>query len=226
MSYRPPMPGSSPGGFQQPGNSNRYVSPGKVRDGRKKGIPWVLGCGLLLMGFVLGVAGILILALLVFGSPVSNQPFPARQPVPGITDLSATLSESYLNAETLREVKANPYTIAGIFSLKDISIKILPGQQFEINAKLGNSLVDFDVSVTESASVVNNKIVLRAIGEPKVGKGNLPISTNQVVQAINDNLIEPQLNRSAATIKVNDRQLNLIDLETQRGLLIVRYNAR
>lgn len=226
MSYRPPVPGSSLGSYQQPGNSNRYVSPGKVRDGRKKGIPWLLGCGLLLMGFVFGVAGVLILAMLIFGTPVSNQSFPNRQPVPGVPDLSATLSESYLNTATVREIKANPYTIAGIFSLKDINIRVLPGQQFEINAKLGNNLVDFDVTVTESASVVNNKIVLRAIGEPKVGKGNLPISTNQVVQAINDSLIEPQLNRSAATIKVNDRLLTLIDLETQRGLLIVRYNAK
>ncbi|MEI7555411.1 hypothetical protein [Candidatus Chlorohelix sp.] len=216
MSYRPSVP---------PTSNPNYISPGRVKNNRR-GVPWLAGCGLLGFGFLLGVVGLVIGALFWFGSPASNQPLPTRQPLPGVPDLSATLSESYLNAEIAREAKSNPLSIAGIVSLKDIVIKILPNEQIQVDVKVGNALVDFDVSVLESIGVVNGQIAVRAIGEPKVGKGNLPVNVNTVVQVVNTTIVEPQINNNVATIKVNERLLRLLDLQTANGQITVRYRAQ
>jgi hypothetical protein len=142
-----------------------------------------------------------------------------------VPDLSATLSESYLNAEIAKELKTNSPSLAGIVSVKDIVVKILPNEQIEVAARVGNPFVDFDITITESMSVINGQIALKAIGQPKVGKGNLPFDLNSVVQGINNLVVEPQINKNVANVKVNDRILKLIDLQTAAGLVTVRYVA-
>jgi hypothetical protein len=224
MSYRPPGQSSNPGGYPPPGRGN-FVSPGQVRLTRRGSIPWLIGCGLIALGFVLGVVGLFLGAILYFGAPASSTPLPARQPQPGTSDITATVSEGYINTIVAQELNKNPQSIAGIISVKEIVVKVLPNEQIQVDVRVGNALVDFDISVTENIGVVNGKLEVRAVGEPKVGRGTLPVNVNSIIETVNNLVVEPQLNLNALNIKVNNQQLRLTDIQTTTGSVIVRYRA-
>ncbi len=225
MSYRPPRPGK--GGYVPPAGPSSYnVSGVRVRGrSRGAGIPWVIGCGLLLLGMIVGAVGLFLLALFWFGSPASNQPLP-RSEAKGTADLSATLSEDYLNATLNKYLKESPVNLGGIANVKDVVLKIQPNQRVDVTLRLGNSFIDFDIGVTEALGVKQNKLVLVPVGQPRVGKGNLPVGADKVVELANSTLIEPEINKSLAQVKIDNRPFVLVDTATAAGLITIRFNAQ
>ncbi len=220
MSYRP----SSGGGYKPPpGPSNYNVSNVRSRS-KGRGVPWMAGCGLLLFGIFLGAFGLFVFALYWFGTPPSNQLLPQRD-FNGVADVGATVSEPYLNTSVAKYLKDNPVNLNGIVSVKEIVLKILPNQQVDASLRVGNGFVDFDIGVTEEIGLRNGKIVLKPVGQPKVGKGNLPVGADKIVELANATLLEPQLNKSLTEIQVDNRKFRLVDISTQSGLISVKFNA-
>jgi len=192
---------------------------------KSKGFSWLGGCGFLLLGSLIGIVGITLLAFFWLSSPVSNQPLPRRD-FTGTADVAATASEPYLNSAITRYLKANPISLSGIVNIKDITLQIQPEQQIAVALRVGNDLGDFNLTVTEAVAVQNGKIVLKPVGQPQVGKGNLPIPADQVVALANTLLIEPEINRNLAQIQVATYKFRLVDLTTAAGLITVKFNAQ
>jgi hypothetical protein len=92
--------------------------------------------------------------------------------------------------------------------------------------RTGNDIADFNINVTEALAVQNGKIVLKPVGQPQVGKGNLPLPADRVVDLANTLLIEPEINRNLAQIKVATYNFRLVDLTTASGLITVKFNAQ
>lgn len=223
MSYRPSGPDR--GYTSSSGPSNYNVSGVRVRRKGGGNVPWLAGCGLLFLGVFIGVVGLFLAALFWFGSPVSNQPLPRRD-TGTAADLSATLSEGYLNAAFTKYLKENPVNLSGIATVKDATLEILPNQQIKASLRLGNAAVDFDVIVTEAVGVKDGKIQLQPVGQPQVGKGNLPVGTDRLVELINTTLIEPELNRNFTQLQVSSSKFRLLDVSTAAKAITVRYNAQ
>jgi hypothetical protein len=222
MSYRP---GGSGGGYYPPsGPSNYNVSSVRARRRGGGGVPWLAGCGLLLLGLLIGAFGLLALAIFWFGTPASNQTF-ERRDTTSPTDLTATLSESYINSALTKYLKDNPINLSGILQVKDVVLELNPNQQVKANLRLGNGLVDFDVIVVEQVGISNNQLQLKPVGQPQVGKGNLPIGADKVVELVNNTLIVPQLNRNFFEVSVGDRKFRLVDVTTASKTITVKYNA-
>jgi len=223
MSYRP---SGSGGGYQPPVGPGSYnVSGVKVRRKKNGGVPWFLGCGLLVFGMLIGVAGLLLFALFWFGTPVTNQPLP-RPDFKGTADVAATVSEAYLNVTTSQFVNEKPISLGGLANVKDIVLRVLPNQRIETTLRGGNNLVDFDIIVTEAIGLRDGKIVLNPVGQPKVGKGDLPAGSDKLVELANTTIIEPQINQNLAQLKFNNRTFKLVDVTTTQGLITVKFNAQ
>lgn len=223
MSYRP---SGSGGGYQPPAGPGSYnVSGVKVRRKKSGGVPWLMGCGLLLFGIVIGVVGLLLFALFWFGTPVTNQPLP-RSDFKGTPDVAATISESYLNSTIAQFVNEKPISLGGLANVKDIVLRILPNQRIEATLRGGNNLVDFDIIVTEAIGLRDGKIALNPVGQPRVGKGDLPAGSDKLVELANTTIIEPQINQNLTQLKFNNRSYKLVDLSTAQGLITVKFNAQ
>lgn len=221
MSYRPPRP---TGGYVPPaGPSNYNVSGARVRR-RGAGVPWLAGCGLLLLGAFIGALALFALAIFYFGSPPNNQPLPRRD-FTGTADVSATLSESYLNAALTKYVKDNPITLGGLLGVKDIVLNIQPNQRVGVQLRVSGGPAVIDINVTEAIGVQNGKIVLKPVGQPSVGKGNLPLPADKVVELANTIFVEPQINQNLAQVEIDKRKFQLVDVSTADGLITVRFNG-
>lgn len=211
--------------YQPNGRPAAFPSPGQVQRSRR-GIPWVAGCALMLFGFILGVIALLLGALWYFGTGKDSAPLPVRPTATGTPDIAAQISESYLNTEIKRQIKANPVTIGGVVGLSDLVVKIQPGNLLEVQAKIGSPIADFDVTINERIAVQNGQIVLRAEGNPTVGKGNLPIDVSLVVNVINRDVVQPRINEAAAKVQINGRLLRLTEISTITQLITVKLQVQ
>lgn len=188
------------------------------------GIPWVAGCGLLLLGMFIGALGLFFLAIFYFGSPASNQPLPRRD-FTGSADLSATMSESYLNTTLAKYVKDNPISLGGVIGVKDVVLNIQPNQRINVQLRVAGGPAVIDINVSEAIGVQNNRIVLKPVGQPSVGKGNLPLPAEKIVELANSAFVEPQINQSVAQVEIDNRKFQLVDALTADGLVTVKFNA-
>ncbi len=213
MSYRPS------------GGKGAYnISNVHLRD-RPARIPWLWSCGSLFLGFILGMIGLFLGALFYFGTPVSNNLIPGP-PYAGVADLSATLSENYLNSTIEKIVKSSTINLEGLATVKESLIRIRPNQLIDLSLKLGNSMIDFDVTATEKIGLVNGKIVLQPVGQPKVGQGNLPFGGDKVVELANTTLIQPEINKALADVIINKRSFRVVDVTTSQGLITLKFNVQ
>jgi hypothetical protein len=210
--------------YQPGGRPAAYPSAGQVRKNRQ-GIPWFMGCFLMFFGFVLGLITLALGALWYFGTAPSNSPLPVRPTPTGTPDISAQISEGYINTEIQRQIRSTNYTL-GVVNLKDIVINIRQGNLIDVQVRVGSPVADFDITLTERVAVADGQITLKAEGNPKVGNGNIPIDLTQIINVVNRDIIQPRLNDAAAKVQINGRTLRLNDISTNNQLIIVRLNAQ
>jgi hypothetical protein len=211
--------------YQPGGQPSAYPSAGQVKRNRQ-GIPWFMGCFLMLFGFVVGVVALALGSLWYFGSAPTNNPLPVRPTPAGQADITAQISEGYINTEIQRQIKSNPVSLGGVIGLKDLVVNVRAGNLIDVQLKVGSPVADFDISLTERVAVADGQITLRAEGNPKVGNGNIPIDITQIINVVNRDIIQPRLNDAAAKIAVNGRNLRLVDITTANQIITVKLNAQ
>lgn len=218
MSYSPGPP--RPPGYP-PSASGRATT--TRRGGSSSGL---VGCGTFIMGFVLAlVLGALAYFFLYIYNPNPNQPLPRPPEQAGTPDITATLSESYLNKEIARQLQSRAVR-AGPVELSDVVIKVLNNAQIEVTMRAKSGPASFDLTVTEQVSVQGGQVQLVAVGQPRATSGQLPPGINAILDQVNNEFIEPQINQQLTQITINSRNVRLTGLTSSPGLLTVRANIQ
>lgn len=174
--------------------------------------------------FTLLIGGIAVF-FLYFYNPNPNAPLPRPAAQSGAPDLTATLSQTYLNNEISRGLSAKPFE-AGSVLIRDIVVVIKADSQMDITMRASTGPATFDLLVTESLSVQNGKIKLGIVGQPKVTGGALPPSITQILDQVNTQYIEPQINNEVAAININQRPLVLTGITTSPGFITIMTNVQ
>ena len=223
MSYNAPQgrPGPSYGYGPPPGPPPpRPVARRQRQSGGGGCLPFVLG---FLTAVIIGGA---VVAFLYFYNPNGNNPLPRPSNAPGTPDISATLSQQYINNEISRQLKSQPFK-AGTVTLNDVTITVQNNAQVDIALRANyNGLANFDLTVTEQLTVQNGLIKLTVVGQPKLTNGQLPPGVDGILQQINTQFIEPKLNQQVTQIAINQRNLKLVGLTSTPGLLTVQANVQ
>ncbi len=229
MSYYPPgtgsnQPGPRPGPAYNP-NGPAY-SPGAPPTRRRSG-GGLLGCGTFILGFLTAavIAGIAVF-FLYFYNPNGNQPLPRPTNPSGTPDITATLSQQYLNNEISRSFAGKPFK-AGSVDLKDVVITVKADSLIDVAMRATyGGVANFDLTITEQVIIQNGQIRLTIAGQPKLTNGQLPPGVDAILQQINTQAIEPKINTLVNQITVNGRTLKLTGISSTPGLLTVQSNLQ
>ena len=236
MSYYPPGgsgPGPEYGQGQGGGRPNGGYPPGPggpapmrvQRPGPARSSGGGFGCGSFILGFLTAavLAGVGVF-FLYFYNPNANSPLPRPTNAPGTPDISATLSQEYLNNEISRTLTSNPFKVSGI-TLQDAVITVKENSQIDV-AMRATGVVSFDLTATEQVTVENGQIKLTLVGQPRMTNGQLPPAAGDILQQINTGFIEPHINEQVTQIMVDGRKLTLTGITTTSGLLTVQAKVQ
>jgi hypothetical protein len=214
---------------RRPGSSRPPYPPGKAPTRPTRTTPgrnWGFGCGMFFLGFLLAavIAGVTVFFLFFYDSVNTANPL-ARPPAQvGTPDFNATISQTYLNKEIARQLSGSPIK-TGPVEIRDMVLKIQDNARIDVDVRASTGPVTFDMTITEQISVQNGQIKLDAVGQPKLLGGQLPPGINAIVDAINNQFVEPQINQQVAQINVNKRPIRLLDISTSPGFIIVKANV-
>lgn len=188
------------------------------------------GCGTFVVGLLVG----LVIAAAVGGGafyyfyfydvgqgPRFSQP--AAQP--GVPDINATLSETYLNKEIKSQLAGQTFK-AGPIEIRNVVIKILGNANIEVNMQASYNTLAFDLTFTELVTIVEGQIKLSNVGQPKLTGSPLPLGLASVIDNANAQFIEPQINRQVTKITINNRPVKLTNVTSTTGLLSVSADVQ
>jgi hypothetical protein len=176
-----------------------------------------------------GAVGLGVGAVFFLGATItSGGPLPSINPSspPGTPDISTDLSQGYINAELHRSIQAKPVDLIGLATLTDLVLEIRDNSQIYAQASVKSSVAEFKVGITEQISVQNNLIIVRSVGNPQFGNATIPVNINDIINAINANLVQPQINKYLTNTTVNGRSLKLIGLSTIPGIITAKFNVQ
>jgi hypothetical protein len=169
------------------------------------------------------VLGAVAVFFLYFYNPNPNAPLPRPPAQSGTPDLSATLSQTYLNREISDALSVKPYQ-AGAITIRDIVVEVKGDSQMDVTMRASTGPATFDLLVTEDLSVEGGKVKITIVGQPKVTGGALPPSAGQLMDQVNTQFIEPQINNQVGALNINGRSLQLTGIGTQPGLITLNGN--
>jgi hypothetical protein len=222
----PKQPGQRPSAVRPGSPAPRPPGTRAPRPAPRPNSRWMLGCGMFFFGFlVAALIGAVAVFFLYFYDPgISSAPLPRPTQVAGTPDLTATLSQTYLNKEISQQINGKT-SQAGPVQIRDIVVTIQADSLLDITVRASSGPFGFEMGLTERIYVQNGQIKLEAVGQPKVMSGQLPPSVNTILDAINNFFIIPQINQQIADIKVKDRAVNLLELTTTPGFITVKANV-
>jgi len=237
MDERPDEPRSKPSYHIEIGADDLADRPASItsRVGRsrradpprpRRGLPWWAGGGLFLIGFVVGVLGLLAGIFLLFGAATASQPLTAPTNVPGTPDIATQLSQTYLNTKIKLNLQGTSIKLLNVATLTGLVLDVRDNQQVLVTARVHTVLGDFDIGITETVSVKNGLVVVRSTGEPRLGSTNIPINLADVVNAINTLEVQPQINKYVTNVTVDGRVLKLTGLTTTIGIITAKFNVQ
>lgn len=174
------------------------------------------------MTLLLGGAAVFFL---YFYNPNPSAPLARPADQSGTPDLAATLSQTYLNREISRQLNGKPFS-AGNVLIRDIVVQVKGDAQMDLTMRASTGPATFDMQVTEGLTVVNGKIKISIIGQPKVTGGALPAAINQVLDQVNSQFVEPQINTQLNAININQRPLLLTGISSSPGFITVKANVQ
>src|SRR5690242_7048140 len=112
--------------------TQELLTPVPQKSGQSFGVWKALG--FMFLGMLLTITLALSFFLLFTGAPQTGQPLP--QPAPsGKPDLTATVSQEYINREVATSLEKNPISILGVADLKQVEIEFLPDSAISVTAR-------------------------------------------------------------------------------------------
>lgn len=220
MSHNPGPPPYYP---QQQGYPNRESR--RMRPPQQQGRAG-FGFAMFFLGMVFAVLlGGVAIYFLYFYNSNPNAPLPRPASQTGTPDLSATLSQTYLNREISQALSAKPFQ-AGAVTIRDIVVQVKADSQMDITMRASSGPATFDLLVTESLAVQNGKVKLSIVGQPKVTGGALPPGVGQIMDQVNTQFIEPQINSQVSALNINGGSLQLTSINSAPGLITISGNIQ
>ena len=179
--------------------------------------------------FFLGIVFTILLAavaifFLYFYNPNPTNPLPRPAAQTGTPDLSATLSQTYVNREIEKALAAKPYQV-GALTVRDIVVEVKSDSQMDVTMRASAGPATFDLLVTESLVVQDGKVRVAVVGQPKVTGGTLPIATGQLMNQVNTQFIEPNINNQVSALNINGGSLQLTAISTTPGQITIAGNV-
>jgi hypothetical protein len=177
---------------------------------------------------IIGALGLGVGAFFYFGSNVTFGNLPSINPSspPGTPDISTDLAQGYINTELHRTIQAKPVDLLGLATLTDLVLEVRDNSQIYAQARVKSPVAEFDVGITEQISVQNNLIIVRSVGNPKLGNATISVNINDIINAINANIVQPQINKYLTNTTVNGRSLKLLGLSTTPGIITAKFNVQ
>ncbi|MBN9390609.1 MAG: hypothetical protein J0I20_21440 [Chloroflexi bacterium] len=197
-----------------------------------KFIGWWQALLFMVAGGVLTI-GLAILYLVLFvGSPQNNTPL-TLPPVSGKADLTAQVSQEYVNREIASALTKKPVNILGVVDVKQVVVEFNPDSVLAADVRIAAFGRQLDFNIKDIVQVRGNQVALTLKEDPKLGGLGLPLGIlNGVLDQVNVS-VASQLNqlitslgqaKDCTTGQQIGRVPTLLAINSQQGVLNAQFN--
>lgn len=195
-------------------------------------IAWWQALLFMLAGGILTILGLVVWLAFFTGVPVNNTPLALPQ-ASGQSDLTATISQEYVNREIAAYLTKSPISVLGVVSVKQVVVQFNADQTLDAAIRITLLGRQLDFSVKDKVEVRGSQLALSLKEPPKIEGLGLPTSTfNGALDQIN-NSVANQLNQLVAAVGMakdctTGQQLGrtpvLLALDTRPGVLNAQFS--
>ena len=209
------------------------LPPGPVitpRQGRFIG--WWQALLFMVAGGVLTAALAMLYLILFVGSPQNNTPL-TLPPASGKADLTAEVSQEYVNREIASALTKQPVNILGVVEVKQVVVQFNPDSVLAADVRIAAFGRQLDFNIKDTVEVRGNQVALTLKEDPKLGVLGLPLGIlNGVLDQVNLS-VASQLNqlitslgqaKDCATGQQIGRVPTLVAIDSQQGVLNAQFN--
>lgn len=201
---------------------------------RPKGpvIVWWHALLYMLAGSVITILLLVLWIAFFTGVPATNTPL-TPPPTSGKPDLTAELSQEYVNREIAAYLNKSPVSVLGIVQVKQVVVQFSPDSVLDANIRISALGRQLDINIKDKVEVRGNQLTLSLKENPKVEGLGLPTATvNGALDQINAN-VASQLNQLVASVgmakdcttgKPLGRVPTLLALDLQPGVLHAQFS--
>lgn len=186
--------------------------------------------------FMVAGGGLTVILLVLYitlfvGSAQNNLPL-ALPPASGKADLTAGVSQEYVNREIASILDKTPVNILGVVEVKQVVVQFNSGSTLDARVRVTAFGRQLDFNIKDSLQVRGNQVALTLKEDPKLGGLGLPVGIlNGVLDQVNTN-VASQLNRLITSVgQAKDcltgqqigRVPTLLALDVQPGVLNAKF---
>lgn len=210
---------------------NLPPTPGIEHRRRARFIGWWQAALFMLAGGILTVVlGILYITLFV-GVAQNNLPL-SQPPASGKADLTAQVSQEYVNREIASILAKKPVNILGVAEVKGVVVQFNPDQTLSATVRVAGFGRQLDFNIKDTVQVRGNQVALSLKENPQLDGLGLPVGLlDGVLDQVNAN-VASQLNQLIVSVGqakdcTTGQQLGrvptLLALDVQPGVLNARF---
>ena len=212
---------------------NNQPRPGGIIEHRRRVrfIGWWQALLFMLAGGILTVILATLYITLFVGSPQNNLPL-NLPPASGKADLTAQVSQEYVNREIASILTKKPVNILGVVEIKQVVVQFSPGSTLDATVRVAALGRQLDFHIKDTVQVRGNQVALTLKEDPKLGFLGLPLGMlDGVLDQVNTS-VASQLNqlitsvgqaKDCATGQQIGRVPTLMALDVQPGVLNAQF---
>lgn len=195
-------------------------------------IGWGQALLFMLAGGVLALGLAMLYLILFVGSPQDNTPL-TLPPASGKADLTAQVSQEYVNREIATALTKKPVNILGVVEVKQVVVQFNPGSVLDADVRIAAFGRQLDFNIKDTVQVRGNQVALALKEDPKLGGLGLPLGIlNGVLDQVNMS-VAAQLNqlitslgqaKDCTTGQQIGRVPTLLAIDSQQGVLNAQFN--
>ncbi|MDB5081711.1 MAG: hypothetical protein JWP00_3635 [Chloroflexi bacterium] len=162
-------------------------------------IVWWQALGFMVAGSLLTILLLVLWLVLFTGVPVNTTAL-TLPPPSGKADLTAQVSQEYVNREVAAILNRKPVSILGVVEVKQVVVQFNPNSVLDSNVRVTALGRQFDFIIKNTVEVRGNRVTLKLKEDPKLGGLGLPVGVlSGVVDQVN-NSVADQLNKLVISV--------------------------
>ena len=187
----------------------------------------------MVLGALITIVVILLWFSLFIGVPAKSVPLDLP-PASGKSDVTARVSQEYVNREVANFLTANPISVLAVGQVSQAVVQFNADSTMNVTASIKALGRQLDLKVKDKVFVKNNKLALALAEDPKLDGFGLPLAAlNGVIEQVN-NSVATQLNglvqsvgvaRDCTTGKPVGRVPTLQTLNLDGGVLVAEFSV-
>ncbi len=199
----------------------------------RSGLKWWQALGFMFGGGLLTMTGLVIYFMLLAGILPSSTPLAQPEPS-GKVDLTARLSQEYVNFEVMRSLSKNPISVLGVGQVKQITLQFSSNSVIDVSSRVVVLGKQFDVKSKQTIFVKDNKVAIVLVEEPQLEGFGVPVPILRgLVNDVNQKMAD-QINQQLTSVstgldangKPSGRTPTLLKLTGVSGGLEVDFTVK